>query len=118
MTNSTIQAVQSAADQHLETALKGWAWSIAQAAKTPVAALKDFFVGTGWRDLENADQATHRVSNFNDKLTGCNACIAPEDIAAGDTDEQIESAIEHFEQLAWECETYAADLRAILQRRF
>lgn len=118
MTNTTVTAVQNAADQHIETAKNGVLWAVRQAAASPFQAAKDWFIGHAWRDLESADQESHRVSLFNDKLESCNACIAPEDFADGDTEAQLEGAIQHFDDLAAECIQYAADLRKIQMRRF
>lgn len=117
MTNSTVKAVQTAADQHLETAQTGFLWAIQQAAKWPVQSAKDWFMGNAGRDLDKADAETHRVSLFNEKLDSCHSCIAP-DAWAGDDETAIEAAIDHFDHLAADCLVYSTDLRAILNRQF
>ena len=118
MNNATIQAVQNAANSHVETAERGLIWAVTEAAKTPFKAAKEWFLTNGYRDILSADIEAKRVSEFNAKLESCNACIAPEDFADGDTEEQLTGAIQHFEALAAECLQYASDLKRIQMRRF
>lgn len=115
--NNTIKTIQLAADQHLEKARSSLQRAVNKAALEPLSHLKSWIYQKAVSDLSKAGDETERVQEFSVELQDCRACIAPDDIA-GDGDAAIEGAIAHFNGLAAECEQYADDLQAILDRRF